>query len=176
MVLADAPQELRDTYSAFRRDRRRDDVLGPRAKDFLSFNEPTFRLNPDLSRLVRAADGTTAHLVPGDGVLAIVEHGGAVARLQQALDGTTVGTSFRGTGRLRVWGLLPDGVDEVTVVRRNGDPIIEPVSDHLYAVEVHATVPDELPAEVRFVLGGRERRLAVPGADDEVLHIGPPPR
>lgn len=134
MVLADAPQELRDTYLAFRRDRRQDDVLGPRAKNFPSFDEPTVGLNPDLSRLVRAADGTTAHLVPGDGVLAIIEHsGGAVCGLKQALDGTTVGTSFRGTGRLRV------------------------------------------PAEVRFILRRRQRRLAVPGADDEVLHLGPPP-
>jgi hypothetical protein len=33
-------------------------------------------LNPDLSRLVGAADGTTAQLVPGDGVLAIIERRG----------------------------------------------------------------------------------------------------
>jgi hypothetical protein len=175
-VLADIPLELRGAYSAFRRDRSRDDVLPAGTTDaFPAFGEPRFGLNADLSRLVRAADGTTAHLVPGDGVLAVIDRGGgAVAGLRQALDGTSVGTSFRGTGRLQVLGLLPDGVDQVAVVRRNGEAITALVPDHLYAVDVHATVSDELPAEVRFVLGGRERRLHVPGADDEVLSMRSP--
>jgi hypothetical protein len=175
-VLADIPLELRDAYSAFRRDRSHDDVLPAGTTDaFPAFGEPRFGLNADLSRLVRAADGTTAYLVPGDGVLAVIDRGGGgVAGLHQALDGTSVGTSFRGTGRLQVLGLLPDGVDQVAVVRRNGDAIIVLVPDHLYAVDVHATVSGELPAEVRFVLGGRERRLRVPGADDEVLSMRSP--
>jgi hypothetical protein len=175
-VLADIPLELREAYSAFRRDRSHDDVLPAGTTDaFPAFGEPRFGLNADLSRLVRAADGTTAHLVPGDGVLAVIDRGGGgVAGLHQALDGTSVGTSFRRTGRLQVLGLLPDGVDQVAVVRRNGDAITVLVPDHLYAVDVHATVSGELPAEVRFVLGGRERRLRVPGADDEVLSMRSP--
>jgi hypothetical protein len=146
LVLADTLPELRDAYSAFRRERRRDDVLPAGTTDaFPAFGEPRFGLNADLSRLVRAADGTTAHLVPGEGVLAVIDRGGgAVAGLHQALDGTSVGTRFRGTGRLQVLGLLPDGVDQVAVIRRNGAAITVPVPDHLYAVDVQATVPDEL--------------------------------
>jgi hypothetical protein len=169
------PDQLSSAYAAFRRERRPDDVLHPGHLSLPSFREPAFALNPDLSRAVRAADGTTAYLVPGDGVLAVIDRGGGgVAGLHQALDGTILGTSFRGTGRLQVLGVVPDGVREVVIERRNGDMISEPVNDHLYAVVVVATTPDELPDRVHLKLGDHERHLRVPGADDEVLTLRSP--
>lgn len=132
-------------------------------------------LNAELSRLVRAADGTAVYLVPGHHVVATIERGGSgsVLGLSQALDGTGISTSFRGTGRLQILGLLPDDVHVVTVARRNGDEIDGPVPDHLYSADVHASAPEELPAVVRFDLDGREQRLRVPGAD-EILSLRAP--
>ena len=170
------PPELMAAYRAFRRERRPDDGLDPgMLRAFPSFGDPRMGLNPAMSRRVLAADGTAAYLVPGDGVVALIDDwGGSVLGIDQALDGTGIGTSFRGTGRLRVQGLLPDGVDAVRIVRRNGDEIRVTVSEHLYAADVHAATSKELPAEVLFSNRGRERRLRVPGADDEILRLRSP--
>lgn len=174
-MINEIPAELRAAYGAFRRERRPDDALTPHTRGFLALRDSQMGLNAELSRHVCAADGTTAHLVPGDGVLAIIERGGgSVLGLFQALDGTGIGTSFRGTGRLQIVGLLPDGVHTVTVVRRNGDEMDVKVPEHLYAADVHATNPEALPAVVRFDLGGQERELRVPGADDEILSLRSP--
>jgi hypothetical protein len=175
-VINQIPADLRAAYRAFRRERRPDDALTPQTRAFRALRDTQMGLNAELSRHVCAADGTTAHLVPGDGVLAMIERGGSgsVLGLFQALDGTGIGTRFRGTGRLQIVGLLPDGVQTVTVVRRNGDEIDVKVPEHLYAADVHATSPQELPAVVRFDLGGQERELRVPGADDEILSLRSP--
>jgi hypothetical protein len=167
-VINQIPADLRAAYLAFRRERRPDDALTPHTRAFPALRDTQMGLNAELSRHVRAADGTTAHLVPGEGVLAII------LGLFQALDGTGIGTRFRGTGRLQIVGLLPDGVHTVTVVRRNGDEIDVKVPDHLYAADVQATSPEELPAVVRFDLGGQERELRVPGADDEIISLRSP--
>jgi hypothetical protein len=177
-VITQIPVELTALYGAFRRERHVDDALTPgHLGAFPAFDDRPMGLNPDLSRRVRAADGTAAYLVPGDGVVAIIDErtgGGSVIGIQQALDGTGISTSFRGTGRLQIDGLLPDGVDAITIVRRNSDEIGLQVPDHLYAAEVYAEAPEELPDVVRFNLDGREQRLRVPGADDEILSLRPP--
>jgi hypothetical protein len=174
-VINQIPADLMAAYGAFRRERRPDDALTPHTRAFPALRDTQMGLNAELSRHVRAADGTTAHLVPGEGVLAIIERGGgSVLGLFQALEGTGIGTRFRGTGRLQIVGLLPDGVHTVTVVRRNGDEIDVKVPEHLYAADVHATSPEELLAVVRFDLGGQERELRVPGADDDILSLRSP--
>jgi hypothetical protein len=148
--------------TAFRRERRAADVLNPGyVLAFAAFRDPELGLNAELSRLVRAADGTAVYLVPGDDVVAIIQRGGSgsVLGLSQALDGTGISTSFRGTSRLQIVGLLPDDVHMVSVARRNGDEIDVRVPDHLYSADVHASAPEELPAVVRFDLDGREQRL-----------------
>jgi hypothetical protein len=177
-VINQTPPELTAAYAAFRRERRAADVLNPGyVLAFAAFRDPEMGLNAELSRLVRAAaDGTAVYLVPGGDVVAIIERGGSgsVLGLSQALDGTGISTSFRGTGRLQILGLLPDDVHMVTVARRNGDEIDVRVPDHLYSADIHASAPEELPAVVRFDLDGREQRLRVPGADDEILSLRAP--
>lgn len=100
--------------------------------------------------------------------------GGGVAGLHQLLEGSAVGSSFRGRGRLRVSGLVPDDVPVVMLARRDGSAITVPVRDHLYAIEVAAQEAAELPAEVVFALAGASRRFTVPGADDGVLDMRAP--
>jgi hypothetical protein len=175
-VIDGVPRELTAAYRAFRRAPRPDDGLDPGLlRAFPSFDDPRMGFNPAMSRRVLATDGAAAYLVPGDGVLALIDDwGGSVLGIDQALDGTGIGTSFLGTGRVRVQGLLPDGIDAVRIVRRNGDEIHVPVSEHLYAADVHAATSEELPAEVLFSDRGRERRLRVPGADDEILRLRSP--
>jgi hypothetical protein len=179
-MVADSLDALRAAYAVFRRERSPADAL-PAAvvSGSLSAADPAWGLDADTSRVVRrAGDARAWYLVPGDGLLGCYdEHGGGVVMgLEQALTGENVGSSFRGTERLQVSGLLPDGVTAVTVVRRNGDGVTVDVPDHVYAVDVSAATTEQLPSQVRYALGGREHRVRVPGADDEVLSFRSPPR
>jgi len=114
--------------------------------------------------------------VPGDGVLGFYEQAGAgaVLSIDRAVSGESVGSAFRGTGRLEVWGLLPDGADRVTITRRNGQTIEASVSDHVYAVIIEARTADTLPANVRYLLNDGARINPVPGADEEFLTLWSP--
>jgi hypothetical protein len=171
-VINQTPPELTAGYAAFRRERRAADVLNPGyVLAFAAFRDPELGLNAELSRLVRAADGTAVYLVPGDDVVAIIQRGGSgsVLGLSQALDGTGISTSFRGTGRLQIVGLLPDDVHMVTVARRNGDEIDVRVPDHLFSGLRRRTRPEN-------PLGERGGPWPTRVHDGRMSHEAPAPR
>jgi hypothetical protein len=172
-VIGDSLEALRAAYQVFRRERSPGDVLPPvLAQRSLSVADPAWGLDAELSRVVRrAGDGRPWFLVPGDDVVGFYDERGSgfVLGLEQALTGENVGSSFRGTGRLEVTGLLPDGATDVMIMRRNGEGILMQIPDHVYCVTVVAATADQLPSEVRYALGGHEHRVSVPGADDGVL-------
>ena len=172
------PVELLRAFNAFRRAAEPYDAAPPTVAGSVALAEPSWGLNPALSRVVRTNDPTRRFfLVPGDGVLGFYEEGGAgaVLSVDQAVTGQTVGSAFRGTGRLEVSGLLPDGVDQVTITRRNGQTIEASVPDHVYAVIIDARTADTLPANVRYLLNDGVRISPVPGADEEFLTLRSPP-
>ncbi len=140
----------------------------------VELGESSWGLNPALSRMVRTSEpARPMFLVPGDGLLGVYEPGGSggVLPFDRAVTGESVGSAFRGTGRIEVSGLLPDTVGHVAVVRRNGEVIETSVPENVYAVMVDAGTADALPSHIRFVLDGEERVIAVPGADEEVLTL-----
>lgn len=176
-MIREVPEELRAGYAVFRRSRRPPDELTTRHARAPQLSEAAYGLNPSLSRAARTSSGTVVMLVPGDGLLAELWDGGlSVGSIEQALGGESVGTSFRGTGRLQVFGVLPDGVDEVLVTRRSGKSVRLEVPDHAYEVEMVGATVHELPWRVEFRLGGHVRRLDIPGADPEVMIFRGPAR
>jgi hypothetical protein len=176
-VIDKVPVELLGGFNAFRRAAEPDDVAPPTVVRSVALAEPSWGINPALSRAVRTTDPVRRFfLVPGDGVLGFYEEGGAgaVLSIDKAVSGESVGSTFRGTGRLEVSGLLPDGVDRVTITRRNGQTIDASVPDHVYAVIVEARTADTLPANVRYLLNDGVRINPVPGADEEFLTLRSP--
>lgn len=169
-MIREIPEELRAACSVFRRARSPRDELTTRQSCAQPFAEEAFGLNPSLARAARTASGVVVMLVPGAGLLAdLWSGGGGVGAIEQFVRGETVGTFFRGTGRLQVTGVVPDGVEEVVVTRRNGTSVRLQVPEHAYEVEMTATTIGELPWQVEFRLGGRQCRAGVPGSDPEIL-------
>jgi hypothetical protein len=177
-VIHGVPVELLRTFSAFRRAAEPEDVAPPpMVVRSVGLAEPRWGLNPALGRVVRTEDPTRRFfLVPGDGLLGFYDEqgNGAVLPVDHAVTGQSVGSAFRGAGRLEVSGLLPDGVDQVTITRRNGQTIEASVPDHVYAVIIDVRTADALPANVRFLLNDGVRINRVPGADEEFLTLRSP--
>ncbi len=77
-----------------------DDELTWDERHFPALDEPAFGLDASRSRRVRAVGAAEVVLVPGEGVVAVIDRGdGGVAGVVQLLDGSAVGAAFRGTGR-----------------------------------------------------------------------------
>lgn len=175
--IEDVPAQLRAACAVFRRAPSEDDALPADLLELVESRDAPFGLNPALPRRVRASGSARhVHLVPGNGLLAQHGAGGdSVVSTEQALSGENGGTAFRGTGRLEVFALMPDGVTNVSIVRRDGRVIPVAIDDHAFAVTVEATSPTELPYEVVYVLDGARRSWRVPGADDEGSACAPQP-
>lgn len=107
-------------------------------------------------------------------VASLFPGGGGVATLLEALSGADIRSSFRGTGRLLVVGVVPDSFTQVAIRRRDGSSIPVTVVDNVYAVEVVATTAGELPDVVRWTSDGVAGALPVPGADEEILRLHVP--
>ena len=133
--------ELLAAFSVFRRAANPADSAPQEVVRSVELGEPSWGLNPALSRMVRTSEpARPMFLVPGDGLLGVYEPGGSggVLSVDHAVTGENVGSAFRGTGRIEVSGLLPDTVGHVAVIRRNGEVIETSVPENVYAVIVDA--------------------------------------
>jgi hypothetical protein len=65
-------------------------------------------------------------------------------------------------GRLRVLGVLPDGVSEATVTRRDGTTNALELDDNAYVVENPNAEPGKTPVAVTWIADGARSSIAVP--------------
>jgi hypothetical protein len=135
-------------------------------------------LDPDKSRLVTPPDAfIDYYLVAGRTALAQFDPrgSGGITHVAHAASARSVGTSFRGTGRVEVNGLLPIDVTDARIVLRDGRVIPAPAPFGVYSVLVTFREAGDLPATLDFTKNGQAISLHIPGADDELLTLKSPP-
>lgn len=162
---AAAPAGLGHAFAVLRRPRAATDTLGGRTNGL-----PTSQYHADRVRRLPSTPPSGAarprlsegFVAPGPGgtlcLLAIPPGfegpGGFCLPGREALRGDLVYAVGAGKGRVEVSGVVPDGVPAVTVRTRKGRVARLPVRDNGYGA-----ILDAPPAEVRFDLAGRTRRL-----------------
>lgn len=156
---APAPQAVRtldaqlNQLGVFRRDRTDADVVPTATSDALITPRLVASTGANVNLSRRAGD-TGVSLVPGDGELCIIVPRGMSCRDEAAAVGAPVVTG-EGSGSAYVSGLVPDGVQSVTVATAKGN-VDAPVQDNAYSVEAQS--PSGLSYEgpdgaVRFPFG-----------------------
>ncbi len=132
-------------FGLLRRAQTPQDVIPPYVTPFTSGASGA---NRGLSRRVLGPDGTTAWILPGRGSLCLDAHwglphypgGGACVRNADAIGGLlyTVAATHEAPGPLLA-GLVPDGVDTVTVHLEPGPDLHVPVHENVYFAILHGT-------------------------------------
>jgi hypothetical protein len=92
--------------------------------------------NPNASRLLRVTRSDRYFLVPGQGNVCIVAGTGLTGCLpnEEAAGGQFIGTVECSTpqGDIRIYGVVPDGVEEVALVARTGSRDAAAVESNMY--------------------------------------------
>jgi hypothetical protein len=162
-VGADAARD----FAVLRRGRRAGDTLSAQAAATIGEGEANFMgANPGLSRLaLRDPDGVSIYALPGDESICMVSTGPAGSGLTctspaQAAAGYLIQTEHAGSRGSRVQGLLPDGVEEVTVTGSGAAGATTEVTGNAYSVKL-----DGSPGNLQFkTRDGAQRSIAVPFA------------
>jgi hypothetical protein len=133
------PVELAAGFGVLRREAVAADKLPGLAADMVAAG-PTSSLgaNPALARhALHRSDGLDVYLVPGrDWLCAVDSEGvGTCNRTAEALAGHVLGTATVGASTARVWGLVPDGPAEVSVLHADGSTVTARVSGNAYAID-----------------------------------------
>jgi hypothetical protein len=166
--------DVRAAIAAFRRPGGPDDVLPADVAEYVKWSG--YRgANGALARRVATDARGAAYLLPGEGVACLLLTGGGGAtgplcrtpeELRSARGGPGVihseceAASSDAVPRCSgatVFGLVPDGVEEVVVRLASGEALAEPVQRNVYV----ADVPGD-PDAVEFVLGGARVSQAAP--------------
>lgn len=168
------PPAVATAVGALRTARGADDVLPADVAEYVRW-APIEGANGDLARKAFTRTGTTVYVLPGQEVACILltgSSGGATgpacdspAELQSAAGGPGVlhndctarsETDVPDCRAATVFGLAPDGVDEVTIVLDAGNSVSAPVVNNAYL----ADVPGD-PQAVRFdTKAGAVKQLA----------------
>jgi hypothetical protein len=171
---------LKAAFPVFDRAKRASDRLSDHLASVIERSVerfPDLDLDPEKSRLVTPPNAfTTYFLVAGRTTLALFDErgSGTIGAVAHADSDRGAGTSFRGTGRVEVKGLLPDDACDARVVLRDGSSMPAPAPYGCYSVLIMFRRAAELPATLEFTRGGRRIVVPVVGADDEVLTLHGP--
>jgi len=113
------------------------------------------------------------YVVPGTHAIGCYDDrgSGGTFDLATTMAGGSITTSFRGTGRLLITGLVPDHLTDLRLVRRNGSTVAVDTHDNLYAILASARTVEQLPDHIQFVLDDHQHFVDVPGADDQILTL-----
>jgi hypothetical protein len=164
--VAGASPDIRDAVGAFRQSRGPDDVLPADVAEYVGW--ASYRgANGALARRVLTDTRGSAYLLPGDGVACLLLTGGGgatgplcstAAELRSARGGPGVihsdceaaaGDAVPRCSGATVFGVVPDGVEEVVIRLASGKAVAEPVEQNVYVVEA----PGD-PEAVEFELAG----------------------
>ena len=112
------------------------------------------------SRYAREVYGKPAYLVPAKGLVCLYTENEAVGSCWKPAvvrGGQAVATSLCGpgldAGHVVTFGLVPDGVREVTVLRTNVPSVTAPVEGNVFVVRSSSKPP--LPLRVTWIENGR---------------------
>jgi len=154
------PAALMQRFSTLRRAQRADDVLPAAAGERLKRDAYSGE-NPALARHAQTTSrGRQYFLVPGNGVLCLYDQnpdGGSATQgcvsTPEAAGGHLVGVDLCGpnmtSNELGVYGVVPDGVVDVSVKRSNGSVVRVPVRGNVYAATLRASAR-ALPTSVSW--------------------------
>jgi hypothetical protein len=127
--------------------------------------------NPSLARRATRTEAGAHwyYLVPGSDTLCVdAENGsGACSTVAQALEGAlaaSVCAPDLASGSVRLFGMMPDSVEHVDLVRPDGSAITVPVHDNALTVDVDVTSAPTVPTDARWttVDGTQSQRLPIP--------------
>lgn len=133
-------------------------------------------LDLDASRYSRQVYGEAAHLIPAKGLVCLLTANEAVGscwkpaviKAGKAVATTLCGPGL-GAGQVVTFGLVPDGIEEVTIVRTNVPSVTVPVEGNVFVGKTSSTPP--LPLRVAWDQGG-ERVVRSSGIPPKVAREG----
>jgi hypothetical protein len=166
---------LQEAFPVFARPKTLSDALSDHLVSVVERSLDRFPdLDPDKSRLVTPPNAfIDYYLVAGRTALAQFDPrgSGGITHVAHAASGRSVGTSFRGTGRVEVNGLLPIDAADARIVLCDGRSLRAQAPFGCYSVLVTFRQAGDLPATLDFTKAGQPISLRIPGADDELLTL-----
>ena len=172
--VAGASPDIKDAIGAFRQPRGAEDVLPADVAEYVGW--ASYRgANGALARRVLTDARGSAYLLPGDGVACLLLTGGGgatgplcstAAELRSARGGPGVihsdceaaaGDAAPRCSGATVFGVVPDGVEEIVIRLASGKAVEAPVERNVYVVEVHSD-----PEAVEFESSGARVTQAAP--------------
>ena len=153
-------------FALFRRPREPRDELPPKLAREV---EAALGLDVTTSRLARTFEGEQVYLVPSREITCMVSRHDAVGACwgtQGARSADATSTALCGPGlprgRIATFGLAPDGVEEVTIIRSNVPDRTVPVIGNVYVAMTSSAPP--LPVHLSWVRDGARvvRKTGIP--------------
>lgn len=165
-------ESLRSRFAAFRREAGPMDRLDAKLSQKLTV--PSVKMNPALARSVGGTQGskTRLYLVPAanEQICVVDQTGsGGCQPVESYVSSGSVSTdecpAHLGDDKLLIYGVVPDGVGEVTLRLSDGGTLEATVTANAWSVETGRGV-QERPESVHWSFNGAEKTLAVPYSPD----------
>lgn len=148
-----------DVFSVLARARSAKDDLPALAVERIRQSGRGFGIDPAKARHgVTTPSGHAIFVVPGDGMVGLYDSsgGGGFSTVEHAASGEMVMVDLCAPGltggKVRVYGLLPDGVSDVALVRRSGATTPLQTENNVYAAELQVT--GDPPTSVQWAAAG----------------------